>query len=130
MTKEQIEQYQALDNIFNEECSRVTRILRDYEVYTERWETSNITYAEQFSINGDVVDWHGDEYWAYGGHEYHSDDFPVSFLSMSEKELRAAAEKENEAYLAEVRKKKEEKQKAQDKADYEQYQRLKEKFGK
>ena len=130
MTKEQVEQYQTLDNIFNEECSRVAGILEDYEVYTDRWETSDITYAKEFSIDGVVVDWNGDEYWNYGGHEYHSGNFPVSYLSMSEKELRAAAEKENETYLAEVRKKKKERQKAQDKADYEKYQRLKEKFGK
>ena len=130
MTKEQVEQYQTLDNIFNEECSRVAEILRDYEVYTDKWETGDITYAQEFSIDGVVVDWKGDEYWNYGGHEYHSGDFPVSYLSMSENELRAVAEKENDAYLAEINAEVRKRKEAQDKADYEKYLKLKEKFEK
>ena len=128
MKQEQIEQYESLNAIFQEDCERVARILSDYAVYTERWETSNIEFAQNFSLCGVEVDWNGDEYWSYGGHEYHSGSFPVSYLSMTDEELRAAAEKENNAYLEELRKKKEKKQKAQDAADYEQYQRLKEKF--
>lgn len=129
MTKEQIEQYESLNKIFQEDCERIAKVLSDYDVFTKRWETSDITYAQNFSICGVDVDWNGDEYWNYGGHEYHSGSFPVSYLSMTENELRAAAEKENNAYLDELRKRKEKRQKAQDAADYEQYKRLKEKFG-
>lgn len=129
MRKEQIEQYKFLDKIFNEECERVVEILKDYAVYTDKHETSNIRYASEFSFNDTDVDWEGDEYWNYGGHEYHSGSFPISYLSMTENELRTAVEKENEAYLNELRKKAEKKKKAQDAADYEQYKRFKEKFG-
>lgn len=109
MTQEQIEQYKSINEIFYKECERVAKILSDYDVYTERYETSNIQYAGSFSLNGDDIYWDGDEYWVYDECKNHNGDFPVSYLTMTDNELRAVAKRENDAYLKELREKEEKK---------------------
>ena len=129
MTQEQLKQYSELNAIFQEDCKRVAGILGKFEVYQK--ETEDINFAHKFYLDAEGdVSWEGDEYWSYGGHEYHSGYFKYEYLSMTDEEVRNDANKENEAYLSEKRKRAEERAKADEKREFEKYKRLKEKFEK
>lgn len=128
MTKEQVKQLQDLHALFLKECERVVNILEDYDVFTQDW-GGNIHFADTFRITeeGDVR-WDGDEHWAYQGHEHHDGNFPMEYLTMTEEELRAEANRLNEEFLAERRKEEEEKEKREKERKYKDYLKLKEEF--
>jgi len=128
MTKKEIKQYEELDIMFNDDCERVVKILKNYVVYTEKHENSDIRYAEKFSISGEDVEWEGDEYWSYGGHEYHSGCFPLKYISMSDEEIKIEAEKENKKYLEKITEKSAERKRKEEEAKYNEYLKLKEKY--
>ena len=76
-----------------------------------------------------MAKWSGDEYWSYGGHEYHSGSFPKEFLTMSDKELESIVAKKNEEYEKELEAKKSKQEKAEKQRDLQMYNELKAKLG-
>ncbi len=129
MKKEDLDKFYELKKEFDAACVAVAETLSKFSVFTHE-ETGNISFADRFIHRGDDVFWDGDEYWSFGGHEYHSGYFPIEYLSMSEKELLKAAEKEEAEYQKELRKKEEEKAARQREKDLAQYLKLKEQFEK
>ena len=128
MKKEELEKFKELYPLFDKEVRRVADILSNVTEYQER-DGSNPAFADKFVLEGDDVYWEGDEYWRFQGHEEHSGWFPIDYLSMTDKELRAIVDDMNAKYEGEKKKKKEEKEarlREQRKAEYE---RLKEEFG-
>ena len=129
MTREELEKYSELNNKFIRDCERVAKILSDLKE-PKQYDGCDITYADNFHLCGADVSWNGDEYWSYGGHEYHSGSFPKEYLTMTDDEIRAIVEKENMKYDEEKeaeKKIKEDKDRAE---RFKQYEKLKKEFGK
>ena len=129
MTQEELKNFKELYDKFIEDCQRVANILSKSKERTVH-ESSNINYADNFRLEDGSVHWEGDEYWNYGGHEYHSDYFPVEFLTMTDGKLLSIVDKENKEYDKEQEAKQKEKEEREKAARLEQYNKLKEEFGK
>lgn len=129
MNKTDLEKFKELYDKFIEDCDRVANILSNSKERTVH-ESGNINYAETFTLDGDDVNWEGDEYWNYGGHEYHSGYFPAEFLTMTDDELMSIVDKENKEYNEKQAAKQKEKEEREKAARLEQYKKLKEEFGK
>jgi len=129
MTQEELKRYSELNNKFISDCKRIAKILSGLEE-PKQHEGCDITYANDFCLCGACVDWSGDEYWNYGGHEYHSGSFPEEYLTMTDDEIIAIVEKENMKYDEKkkaAKKIREEKDRAK---RFKQYEELKKEFGK
>lgn len=129
MNKTDLEKFKELYDKFIEDCNRVANILSNSKERTVH-ESGNINYAETFTLDDGDVNWEGDEYWNYGGHEYHSGYFPAEFLTMTDDELMSIVDKENKEYEEEQEAKKRRKEEREKAARLEQYKKLKEEFGK
>lgn len=129
MNKTDLKNFKELYNKFEEDCIRVIGILANSKERTAH-ESGNIKYADYFRLEDDVVNWEGDEYWSFGGHEYHSGDFPAEFLTMTDDELMSIVDKENKEYDKKQAAKQKEKEEREKAARLEQYKKLKEEFGK
>lgn len=117
MKKADLEKYSELQEEFIRECDRVVDIVKHAPEYK-----NDIDFADKFVLEDDTVDWEGDEYWNYGGHEYHSGSFPAEWLTMSDDELLYIVEKKIDEYnkmVEEKHKKKAEEEKAARRAEYE-----------
>lgn len=126
MTQGQLNQYKSLDALFRNDCRKIVNILRNYAVFQKG---KGISFADDFSLtnNGLQVYWEGedeeDDYY-----RKRSGFFPVEYLTMTEKELKAAAEKENNKYLEEKHRQRLEREKKIHDAEHTEYLKLKEKF--
>lgn len=127
MKPKELQEFRMLYRVFEENCHRVAKILGDREFEKD---THDITYANEFHLEGDDICWSGDEYWNYGGHEYHSGYFPAEYLVMDDDELREIVEKENREYREAVEKRKEERKKQEKSERLELYEKLKKEFEK
>ena len=128
MNPKQLQNYRLLQEEFENECNRVAKILEGLKRY-KGMEGRDIRYAESFVLNGDNIDWSGEETWRYGGYEMHSGSFPVAYLCMTDDELKEIVDMANEEYrreLEEQKRKEDEKYKAKRR---EQYEQLKKEFG-
>lgn len=129
MNTKELKNFKELYDKFIEDCNRVANILTNSKERTEH-ECGDIAYADTFTLDGNDVDWEGDEYWQFQGHEHHFGDFPAEFLTMTDDELMKIVDKENEEYdkrEAAKQKEKEEYEKAKRLAEYE---KLKKEFDK
>lgn len=93
MTVDELLNYINLNDVFNNRCSEICEILSPLSI--------SYKYADTFEVYNDHVEFTGDEYWQYGGHEEHSGEFPLSFIYTSNKEIEKyvsdkLAEKERE----------------------------------
>ncbi len=129
MTEEELKKFKELYNKFLDDCGRVADILANSKERIVH-ECGNINYAKTFTLDGGVVNWEGDEYWNYDGHEHHSGYFPAEFLTMTDDELMKIVDKENKEYDKEQEAKKRERAEREKAARLEQYNKLKEEFGK
>lgn len=129
MDKIDLKNFKELYDKFIEDCNRVVHILTNSKERTMH-ECGNIYYAEKFTLDGNDVNWEGDEYWQFQGHEHHSGDFPAEFLTMTDDELMKIVDKENKEYDKKQEAKQKEKEEREKAARLEQYNKLKEEFGK
>lgn len=128
MTQEELKQYKELNEKFERDCNRVCCILSGSK--KRHGECENISYAEKFKIEDDgSVWWEGDEYWSYGGHEWHSGYFPSDFLTMSDDELVKIVKKENEEFDRKVERENQKKAEKEKAARLAEYEKLKKEFG-
>ena len=120
MKAEELNTFLEMYDKFIEDCERVQDKLGNLKDFR-----GEIYWAENFHIDGSNVCWDGEEALCYGGgYEYHSGEFDVKFLSMSDEELDEYVKHENEIF--EQKKKEEEEAKA--KSDLEIKKRLYEKL--
>lgn len=84
MTYEELQDYINLDEDFNRRCSQICEILKRLSV--------SYKYADTFEVYNDHVEFTGDEYWEYGGHEEHSGEFPLEFIYMPDEEIEKYVE--------------------------------------
>jgi len=122
MTRKELEQYEQFASLFYNDCQRVAHILRNL-VEFKGSENSDITYADDFIIQDDEVQWEGEETWNFGGREYHSGSFPKMYLTLSDKELMDIVNEQNKEYNEKqqwIKEQKEARQKAERKRQYEE----------
>lgn len=124
MEKSDLNKFAELYNKFIEDCNRVIDILR----YSPEYE-NDIEFADKFVLEDDTVFWNGDEYWSYGGHEYHSGTFPAEYLTMSDKELKQIVDKKIEEYTKKQEEKKKLRAEAEKAARLKEYEKLRAEFG-
>ncbi len=124
MNKKDLETYKKLQEEFIHECDRVAQILRGAT------ECRDMVYAENFILEEESVFWSGDEYWSYGGHEYHSGYFDADYLTMTDEELKAIVDKMNQEYRKKQEKKEKEIEEAERKKRFAEYEKLKKEFDK
>ena len=120
MTKDELYNYINLNDDFYTRCSQIREILSQLD--------RSYKCADTFEIVNDKVEFTGDEYWGYGGHEKHSGEFPLKFIYTSDEEIEkcvsdklAERECEQRRIEAEVEVQKLERERAE-------YERLKKKF--
>lgn len=129
MNKNDLKNFKELYDKFIEDCNRVTHILTNSKERTMH-ECGDIYYAETFTLVGDYVNWEGDEYWQFQGHEHHSGYFPVEFLTMTDDELMKIVDKENNEYNKKQEAKQKEKEEYEKAKRLAEYEKLKKEFGK
>ena len=88
MTEKDVKDYILLQDKFQVRCEEVCglliplndsyKCLSDFEIYSDP----------------DEVFGEGDEYWEYGGHEHHSQKFPLNFLWKDDEEIKQYVENE------------------------------------
>ena len=127
MRYEDVQDYIQLQDMFQARCETICRLLAplndsykclcDFEIYSDPEEV----FGE------------GDEYWGYGGHEHHSQKFPLRFLWEDDEKIKQYVEdelKKREQTKIEERLRMENLvEEALEKRDREEYERLKAKFG-
>ena len=126
MTQKELDRYIKLQDKFQLRCEAICEILKPLN--------SSYGYLSDFEL--DVYDakvyGEGDEYWQYGGHEHHSCAFPVSYLCMSDDDIKKIVEdelkKREEAKLEELKRRENAAAILQKKRDREEYERLKKIF--
>lgn len=86
MTKEELEKFEEIQDIFQTRCETICRILSPLdEAYKHVYE---------FEINGDDIYGQGDEHWQYGGYEKHYAEFPKKYIYMDDKEIQKIVDTE------------------------------------
>ena len=128
MTQEEIKQYISLYDKFEDECYRVRTILLGSKKHTV--DPCDITWADKFTIEQDNVIWEGTERWNYGGEQLHYGMFPLSYLTMTDDELRKIVERENFEWDKEQKEQKEKDEERSKEARRKQYELLKKEFEK
>lgn len=125
MTQKELDEYIKLQDKFQSRSEAICKILKPLN--------SSYDYLSDFYIEGDKVYGEGYEYWSYGGCERHSASFSLSYICMSDNNIKE--------YVNEVIRKREEVRLANqtrmqkinterlEKQDREEYERLKKKYG-
>lgn len=120
MTQEQLKQFEELNELFQNRCEIVCKLLEPLN--------KNYKYLDSFEIDANKVVGKGDEYLGYGGEYYHCISFPKEYLYKDddiEDLVYIEIVKRNKQRLEEEQNKKEIKLKR----EKEEYERLKAKFG-
>lgn len=125
MRYEDVQEYILLRDMIQARCLTICDLLTPLN--------DSYRCLETFEIINNEVWGEGDEYYGYGGHEYHSQKFPSNFLWKDDEEIKQYVDDE-------LKKREQEKEnerlriqklqgEAQEKRDKEEYERLKKKFG-
>lgn len=80
MTKQELNNYEKLQDTFQTRCEMVCHILSPLD--------DAYNYVYEFEINGDLIECEGMEYWSYGGAERHYAYFPKEYIYMDDKEIQ------------------------------------------
>lgn len=120
MTEENVKLYEKLYKEFYDTCEHIAQILNEYEYFRQ----FNILDAETYTLQTDDV-------W-YDGRDKYNDvicgAFDRKYLTMTDGQIRHAAKKKNDEYLAELKRKKEKDKAEKENAEYQKYLELKQKF--
>jgi hypothetical protein len=121
-----VQDYILLQDMFQARCEEVCGLLTPLN--------DSYRYLSDFEIYSDPDEvWgEGDEYWGYGGHEHHSQKFPLSFLWEDDEKIKQYVKdelnKRKEAEETERLRFKKAREEFQEMLDRKEYERLKAKF--
>jgi hypothetical protein len=121
MTKEELNNYEKLQDIFQTRCERICHILSPLDVSYKN--------VYDFSIDGDDVCGHGEEYWHYGGYEKFYAEFPKEYIYMDDKEIQKIVDAELKKKEDENARKKANEEKIKAEKEKAEYERLKKIYG-
>lgn len=121
MTKQELNNYEKLQDAFQMRCEKICNILKPLDNAYE--------YVYEFDISSDLVECEGEETWQYGGYEKHYAKFPKEYIYMDDSEIQKIVD-------AEFKKKEEEKarktandEKLKAEKEKAEYERLKKIYG-
>ena len=121
MTKEELNNYEKLQDTFQTRCEMICHILRPLDnVYN---------YVYEFEINGGEVYGHGEDTWQYGGKENHYAYFPKEYIYMDDKDIQKIVDDELKKREEEKAHKKEIDEKLKSEKEKAEYERLKKIYG-
>lgn len=121
MTKEELDNYEKLQDTFQTRCEMVCHILSPLD--------NAYNYVYEFEINGDLIECEGMEYWSYGGAERHYAEFPKEFIYKDDKEIQKIVDAELKKKEDEESRKKANVEKLKVEKEKAEYERLKKIYG-
>ena len=119
MTKQELENYENLQDLFYIRCEEICDILRPLN--------SAYKFADSVRISGDLVICEGTEYWSYGGEQDYYANFPKEYLYMDDKEIQKIVDDELKKRADEESRRKafdEKKKTEKEKAEYERLKKI------
>lgn len=121
MTKQELNDYEKLQDVFQTRCEKICSILSPLdEAYK---------YVYEFSIDGDDVCGCGEDFWQYGGYEKFSAVFPKEYIYMDDKDIQKIVDAEFKKKEEEKARKKANDEKLKIAAEKSEYERLKKIYG-
>lgn len=121
MTKEELNNYEKLQDAFQTRCEKICQILRPLK--------DSYKYVYEFEINGDDICGHGEDTWQYGGYERHYAYFPKEYIYMDDKDIQNIVDDELKKREEEKAHKKEIDEKLKAEKEKAEYERLKKIYG-
>lgn len=121
MTKQELDHYEEMQDLFQTRCEMVCHILRPLD--------DAYNYVYEFEIDGDDVCGRGEETWQYGGYERHYADFPKKYLYMDDKDIQKIVDAELKKKEDEKARKKANEEKIKAEKEKAEYERLKKIYG-
>ena len=121
MTKEELNDYEKLQDIFQTRCEMVCHILTPLK--------DAYYYVYDFKITGNLVECEGVENWSYGGEIKYNASFPKEYLYMNDKEIQKIVDAELKKKEDEESRKKANKEKLKFEKEKAEYERLKKIYG-
>lgn len=120
MTEKQVKDFLSLNEKFIDRCDKVCQLLQPLD--------DKFGYLNTFEPDGDFVYGEGDEYWSYGGHEHYAQKFPLEYLWLKDKTIKALVNKALEDKEKQIKEMEQKKQLEQLERKYKQYEDLKRQF--
>lgn len=121
MTKQELDLYEKLQDIFQTRCEKVCDILRPLD--------DAYNYVYKFEIYEDDVCGRGDDHWQYGGYEEYNVEFPKEYIYMDDKEIQKRVDAELKNRDEEKSRKKAIDEKLKSEKEKAEYERLKKIYG-
>lgn len=121
MTKQELDNYEKLQDAFQTRCEMICHILRPLD--------DAYNYVYEFETNGDLIECEGMEYWSYGGEEKHYAEFPKEYIYMDDKEIQKIVDAELKKRSDEEARKKAIVEKLKAEKEKAEYERLKKIYG-
>ena len=122
MTKQELNDYEKLQDAFQMRCEMVCHILRPLK--------DSYNYVYEFEIDGDLVECKGEERLKYGGgYERHYAEFPKEYIYMDDKDIQKIVDAELKKKEEEKARKKANDEKLKVEAEKSEYERLKKIYG-
>jgi hypothetical protein len=121
MTKEELNNYEKLQDAFQTRCEKICQILRPLK--------DSYKYVYEFEVGRDLVCGRGEETWQYGGYERHYADFPKEYIYMDDKEIQKIVDAELKKKEDEKARKKANEEKIKAEKEKAEYERLKKIYG-
>lgn len=121
MTKQQLEKFEEMQDLFQIRCEIVCDILSPLK--------DSYNHVYEFSIDGDDVCGWGEETWQYGGYEEYSVDFPKEYIYMDDSEIQKIVDDELKRRADVISRKKANDEKLKAEKEKAEYERLKKIYG-
>lgn len=121
MTKQELKNYEKLQDTFQTRCEKVCQILRPLK--------DSYNYVYEFEISGDLIECEGMEYWSYGGEERHYAEFPKKYIYMDDKDIQKIVDAELKKKEDEEARKKAIEEQLKAEKERAEYERLKKIYG-
>ena len=121
MTKEELEKFEEIQDVFQTRCETICRILSPLdEAYK---------HVYDFSIDGDDVCGCGETDWQYGGYEKYYAEFPKKYIYMDDNDIQKIVDAELKKRDEEKSRKKAIDEKLKTEKEKAEYERLKKIYG-
>jgi hypothetical protein len=121
MTKQELKDYEKLQDVFQLRCEAVCRILTPLK--------DAYYYVYDFEITGNLVECEGVENWSYGGEIKYNASFPKEYLYTDDSIIQKAVDDELKRREDEESRKKANEEKIKAEKEKAEYERLKKIFG-
>lgn len=121
MTKQELNNYEELQDVFQTRCEMICHILSPLD--------RGFEYVYEFEVGRDLVCGEGTEYWSYGGEEKHYVEFPKEYIYMDDKDIQKIVDAELKKKEDEKARKKANDEKLKAEKEKAEYERLKKIYG-